>query len=50
MADKKDEQQNDIPLFIGDLRGSEIVLLVEDNGEVREFAKSQLAYLGYDRS
>ncbi|HUV68024.1 MAG TPA: PAS domain-containing protein [Terracidiphilus sp.] len=48
MADKKDEEQNDIPLFIGDLRGSEIVLLVEDNGEVREFAKSQLAYLGYD--
>ena len=47
-ADKKDEQQTDIPLFIGDLRGSEIVLLVEDDREVREFAKSQLAYLGYD--
>jgi PAS domain S-box-containing protein len=32
---------------IADLRGSEVVLLVEDDGAVREFAKSQLESLGY---
>ncbi len=32
---------------VDDLRGSEVILLVEDNDHVREFAKSQLALLGY---
>jgi CheY-like chemotaxis protein len=37
--------QHQIP--ITDLQGSEIILLVEDNDYVREFAKFQLALLGY---
>jgi CheY-like chemotaxis protein len=35
------------PVPIADLRGSEVILLVEDNGPVREFARTQLDYLGY---
>ena len=31
----------------GDLKGSEVILLVEDNDSVREFAKLQLDTLGY---
>jgi PAS domain S-box-containing protein len=33
--------------LIADLHGSEVILLVEDNEPVREFAKAQLHYLGY---
>jgi signal transduction histidine kinase len=32
---------------LADLRGAEVILLVEDDEPLREFAKSQLAYLGY---
>jgi len=47
MADQKSEPANQEAELIADLHGSEIILLVEDNAPVREFAKTQLLYLGY---
>jgi PAS domain S-box-containing protein len=47
MADQKSEPSNQESILIADLRGLEIILLVEDNAPVREFAKTQLLYLGY---
>ena len=46
-ANQKSEQSNQNSMSIADIRGSEVVLLVEDNAPVREFAKSQLVNLGY---
>jgi CheY-like chemotaxis protein len=46
-ADHKDEPSHEIQQPIADLRGSEVILLVEDNDLVRELAKSQLVDLGY---
>jgi len=41
------ETANRYPTSIVDLRGSEVILLVEDDSALREFAKSQLVSLGY---
>jgi signal transduction histidine kinase len=41
------EQSAQIPASFADLRGSEVVLLVEDDTPLREFAKSELVNLGY---
>jgi signal transduction histidine kinase/CheY-like chemotaxis protein len=46
-SDQKSEPSNQEETLIADLHGSEIILLVEDNEPVREFAKAQLLYLGY---
>ena len=46
-TDLKTEPSHQLPASIGELRGSEVILLVEDNVPVREFAKTQLEYLGY---
>jgi signal transduction histidine kinase len=46
-ADQKSEPSNQEATLIADLKGSEFILLVEDNAPVREFAKAQLLYLGY---
>lgn len=46
-ANQKDEAAGNDQAPIVDLRGSEVVLLAEDNEPVREFAKSQLLDLGY---
>jgi CheY-like chemotaxis protein len=46
-ADPKSKISNQYPTSIVDLRGSELILLVEDSAPVREFTKSQLVYLGY---
>jgi signal transduction histidine kinase len=47
MADQKSEPFNQEATLIADLHGSEVILLVEDNEPVREFAKTQLLHLGY---
>jgi PAS domain S-box-containing protein len=41
------EQSAQIPASFADLRGSEVILLVEDDAPLREFAKSELVNLGY---
>jgi CheY-like chemotaxis protein len=41
------EQSAQIPTSFADLRGSEVVLLVEDDAPLREFARSELVNLGY---
>jgi PAS domain S-box-containing protein len=46
-ADPKSVPSNQEATLIADLHGSEIILLVEDNAPVREFAKAQLLHLGY---
>jgi PAS domain S-box-containing protein len=46
-ADQESESSNLEATLIADLHGSEFILLVEDNAPVREFAKTQLHYLGY---
>jgi signal transduction histidine kinase len=46
-ADQESEPSNQVAILIADLHGSEIILLVEDNAPVREFAKTQLLHLGY---
>jgi PAS domain S-box-containing protein len=46
-ADQESEPSNQEATLIADLHGSEFILLVEDNAPVREFAKTQLHYLGY---
>jgi PAS domain S-box-containing protein len=46
-ADPECEPSNQEATLIVDLQGSEIILLVEDNAPVREFAKTQLLHLGY---
>jgi CheY-like chemotaxis protein len=46
-ANQKSEPSSQYQAPIADLRGSEVILLVEDNEPVREFAKSQLVDLGY---
>ena len=46
-ANQKSEPSSQYQLPVADLRGSEVILLVEDNEPVREFAKSQLVDLGY---
>jgi CheY-like chemotaxis protein len=46
-ADPECEPSNQEATLIADLQGSEIILLVEDNAPVREFAKTQLLHLGY---
>jgi PAS domain S-box-containing protein len=46
-ADQESEPSNQEAILIADLHGSEVVLLVEDNAPVREFARTQLLYLGY---
>jgi len=43
----KKEQSSQIPSSFADLRGSEVVLLVEDDAPLREFARSELVNLGY---
>ena len=43
----KSEQSSESPTTFADLRGSEVILLVEDDTPLREFAKSELANLGY---
>jgi PAS domain S-box-containing protein len=47
MANQQSEPAAQTHTLIADLHGSEVVLLVEDNESVREFAKSQLITLGY---
>jgi CheY-like chemotaxis protein len=46
-ADQESEPSNQEAILIADLHGSEVVLLVEDNAPVREFARTQLLHLGY---
>jgi PAS domain S-box-containing protein len=46
-ADQEGEPSDQEATLIADLHGSEFILLVEDNSPVREFAKTQLLYLGY---
>ncbi len=46
-ADQKSEPSSQEANLITDLYGSEVILLVEDNAPVREFAKTQLLHLGY---
>jgi PAS domain S-box-containing protein len=46
-ADQESEPANQEAILIADLHGSEVILLVEDNEPVREFAKTQLLHLGY---
>jgi PAS domain S-box-containing protein len=46
-SSQKGEPFRQDQMSVADLRGSEVVLLVEDNAPVREFAKSQLVSLGY---
>jgi signal transduction histidine kinase/CheY-like chemotaxis protein len=46
-ADQESEPSNQEAILIADLHGSEVILLVEDNAPVREFAKTQLLHLGY---
>jgi signal transduction histidine kinase len=46
-ADQECEPSNQEAILIADLQGSEVILLAEDNAPVREFAKTQLLYLGY---
>jgi PAS domain S-box-containing protein len=46
-ASQESEPFNQEATLIADLHGSEIILLVEDNAPVREFAKTQLHHLGY---
>ncbi len=46
-ASSQSEPPSKFPVAIDDLRGSEVVLLVEDNEPARENAKCQLADLGY---
>jgi PAS domain S-box-containing protein len=43
----KKEQSAQIPASFADLRGTEVVLLVEDDAPLREFARSELVNLGY---
>ena len=43
----KSEQSSESPTTFADLRGSEVILLVEDDAPLREFAKSELVNLGY---
>jgi signal transduction histidine kinase/CheY-like chemotaxis protein len=47
MADQECEESIPDPAILVDLQGSEVILLVEDNAPVREFAKTQLLHLGY---
>jgi signal transduction histidine kinase len=47
MAHQDSEPTNEDSTILVDLCGSEVILLVEDNDPVREFAKTQLHYLGY---
>jgi len=44
---QKSEPESQSQAPIEDLKGTEVVLLVEDNPLVREFAKAQLIYFGY---
>ena len=46
-ANQEDDLARQNAISKRDIRGSEVILLVEDNAPVREFAKSQLADLGY---
>jgi PAS domain S-box-containing protein len=46
-ADQESEPADQEAILIADLHGSEVILLVEDNAPVREFAKTQLLHLGY---
>ena len=46
-ATQKAEPSTPDQSSLANLKGSEVILLVEDNGPVREFAKSQLVDLGY---
>jgi len=46
-TDQQAEASKQTAASIDELRGSEVILLVEDNAHVREFAKTQLQDLGY---
>jgi PAS domain S-box-containing protein len=46
-TDQESEPSNREAILIADLHGSEVILLVEDNAPVREFAMTQLLHLGY---
>jgi PAS domain S-box-containing protein len=46
-ADQEDESPSQHPTSTADLRGSEVILLVEDDDSVRDYARSQLTDLGY---
>jgi CheY-like chemotaxis protein len=46
-ANERSEEPDQYPASADDLRGSEVILLAEDNESVREFAKAQLEHLGY---
>jgi signal transduction histidine kinase/CheY-like chemotaxis protein len=46
-TDQKTEPSKPVSAPVGDHCGSEVILLVEDNAHVREFAKTQLEHLGY---
>jgi CheY-like chemotaxis protein len=46
-ADRESQAPSRQSAPMGNLRGSEVILLAEDNAAVREFAKSQLEDLGY---
>jgi PAS domain S-box-containing protein len=47
-ANRESEPSSQSPTSTDELHGSEVVLLVEDNEPVREFAKFQLINLGYE--
>jgi PAS domain S-box-containing protein len=46
-AEQESEPSNQEAILIADLHGSEVILLVEDNAQVRKLAKTQLLHLGY---
>ncbi len=47
VADDSSEVPEQYPEASAGLHGSEVILVAEDNDEVREFAKAQLEFLGY---
>ena len=47
VAKQESESPGENQTSVVDLQGSEVILLVEDNESVREFARSQLITLGY---
>jgi CheY-like chemotaxis protein len=46
-TDQQAEPSKQFPASVDELRGSEVILMAEDNAHVREFAKTQLEDLGY---